>query len=151
MTAAAAVVVLLLHPVLEDDGPVRLVAAGVGETEVRWTVDGVEVALTRDREAAVLVLAAGAHEVRVAGPADRPWQALARPDGAADGAAYVPAWSAAHEPAAKDPERQGGVPPLPLALALAAAVLLLWPNRRDRSSLRRNRSQRGRGRRAQGP
>lgn len=151
MTATAAVVVLLLHPVLEDAGPLRLVAAGVGDGEVAWNVDGVEVARTGDREAAVLDLAAGPHEVRATGPASRAWDALARPDGPAAGATYVPAWSASHEPAPQVRQGGAGVPPLPLALALAAAVLLLWPNGRGRRGLGRNRARLRMGRRAQGP
>lgn len=123
--------VLLLHPVLDEPSAIRLAAADVGPHEVAWSVDGVEVARTSDREAVLVHLGAGAHEVKAASDAPGPWQAMARRDAAADGAAYVPAWTARHDPARSDTARPGGdgVPALPLALAAAAAVLLVWPTR----------------------
>ena len=132
--------VLLLQPVLAEEGEVRLVAAGVGRDEVVWHVDGVEIARTGDREAATAFLAAGEHEVAAHGPAGARWQALARLDGPAAGAAYVPAWTAVHEPV--DAPRGSGAIDLsawPVALAVAAVGLAAWPRRRGLEARRRAR------------
>lgn len=123
--------VLVLQPVLAEDGQLRLVAADVGDESVTWALDGVEVARTTDREAAVVNVSAGVHELRVTSAARGAWHALARPDGTADGAAFVPGWSALHEP---EPAGTGRpwwdrLPSLPLALGSLALVLLAWPRR----------------------
>ena len=128
----AALVVLVLQPVLAEDGPLRLVAGDIGDESVTWMLDGVEVARTGDREAAVVNVSAGVHELRVSSPARGAWHALARPDGSAEGAAFVPGWSASHEP---EPRADGGsewldrLPSVPFALAAVALVLLAWPTR----------------------
>lgn len=136
-----ALAVLLLQPVLADDGPLRLVAADVGDEEVTWTLDGVEVARTGDREAVVVNVSAGVHELRASGPERGPWHALARPDGTADGAAFVAGWSASHDPVPRTGDGSpwwSWLPPLHLALGAAALVLLAWPARaRARAGLRR--------------
>lgn len=148
----ALVAVLLLQPVLAEDGPVRVVASGVGGDEVVWTLDGAEVGRTADREALVLDVEAGAHDLRAASAARGTWHALARPDGTADGAAFVPGWSATHEATPRPSSGDGpGIPPLPLTLGLAAAVLLAWPRRLAGLPRRRSSARRPSGRRAQGP
>lgn len=140
MSAAALVAVLLLQPALDADGPVRLVASGVGDDPVVWTLDGVEVARTQDREAAVVAVPAGLHDLRASGPAARAWMALARPDGAGEGATYVPAWTAANDPAASAPgPDEAGLhgPSLGASLAVVALLLAAWPGRSGLEALRR--------------
>lgn len=146
--------VLVLQPVLLEDGPLRVVASGVGDDEVVWTLDGVEVARTLDREAAVVHVAAGAHELRATSTAQGAWHALARPDGAAEGAAFVPGWSATHDPVDREPDDArwwGRMPPLPLALGALALMLLVWPEGLAGLQRWRKRARRPSGRRAQGP
>lgn len=140
-----AAVVLVLTPVLDADASLRLAASGVGDETVVWILDGVEVAHTGDREAASVPVAAGVHTLEVRSLAQGRWQAVARVDAAGEGAAYVPAWSAVHEPApALHPDEGGGRDPwrppmLPLALGGAAVVLLAWPRRRGLEARRRAR------------
>lgn len=148
--------ILVLQPVLAEDGQLRLVAADVGDDVVVWTLDGVEVARTSDREAAVVNVSAGVHELRATSPARGAWHALARPDGSAQGAAFVPGWSAMHEAEARDPAGHGPqwwgrLPPLPLAVGCVALVLLAWPRRLAGLQRWRNRARRPSGHRAQGP
>jgi hypothetical protein len=146
--------VLVLQPVLAEDGPLRIVASGVGDDEVVWSLDGVEVARTHDREAAVVAVGAGAHELRATSAAQGAWHALARPDGAGDGAAFVQGWSATHEPVEQeshDATWWGRMPPLPLALGSLALVLLAWPRRLAGLQRWRKRARRPSGHRAQGP
>jgi hypothetical protein len=147
--------VLVLQPVLAEDGDLRLVAAGVGDDPVVWTLDGVEVARTADREAAVVNVSAGVHELRASSAATGAWHALARPDGLADGAAFVPGWSARHEPepspGGADGSRWDRLPPLPLALGATALLLLAWPSRLAGLRRWRKRARGPSGRRAQGP
>ena len=137
--------VLVLNPVLAEDGDLRLVATGVEGHKVTWTLDGEAVAVTGDREAAVVAATAGAHEVRATSLAQGRWHAVARIDGVAEGAAYVPAWSATHEPdrlTAVQRMPAGGrglMPPVTVSLALAAAALLMLPGRRGLEAVRRRR------------
>lgn len=147
--SAALVVVLLLQPVLDEAGPMRLVAADVGDAEVVWSLDGVEVARTHDREAAVVDVAAGSHELRAASTASGGWTALARPDGVGDGATFVQGWVAVHEatdattgglaPASSGaPEQRGwDLPALSLMLGAGALLLAAWPGRSGLEALRR--------------
>lgn len=131
--------VLLLHPVLDHDGDLRLVAAGTGEDDITWHVDGVRVGTVGDREPLVVAVAAGAHDVSATSPATGRWTALARPEGTPDGAQYVAAWTATHEaePAPARSARQ--VPWLPVGLGVAAALLLVTPGRRGLEAARRRR------------
>lgn len=137
----ALVAVLVLQPVVDADGPVRLVATGVGPEEVTWLLDGVEVARTGDREAAVVHATAGPHELRAASNATGRWTAMARPDGEAHGAAYVAAWSATHEgvglAAAGSGRSWPQAPPLALGLGVLALLLAAWPGRSGLEALRR--------------
>lgn len=135
----ALAVVLVLQPVLAEDGALRLAATGVGDAEVTWLLDGAEVARTADREATVVAVAAGVHELRAVSEAQGRWTAMARPDGSGDGAAYVPAWAATHEPALRPASAEGHLwrPSLPLGLAVLALVMLAWPGRSGLEALRR--------------
>lgn len=134
----ALAVVLVLSPVLAEDGDLRLVATGVGDDEVIWVLNGVEVARSHDREAVTVAVAAGVHDLQVHSNATTRWQAVARPDPQVEGAAYVPAWTAIHEPPAAD---EGGRtwlrPSIPLALGALAVLLLVAPGRRGLEVLRR--------------
>lgn len=136
----ALAVVLLLNPVLADDGDLRLVASGVGDHEVVWVLDGVVVARTADREAVTLPVPSGSHELQAHSNATTRWQAVARPDPDAPGATYVPAWTALHEPTlANRPVPAWSQPTLALGLAAVAVGLLLAPGRRGLEGLRRRR------------
>lgn len=139
----ALLVVLLLQPVFEEDGTLRLVATGVGSDEVVWSVDGREVGRTHDREALEVALDAGAHNVTAASKAQGDWQAVGRKGGVADGAAFVPAWTAAHKadapPQAGSTEVAHGGSKLPLLLGGLALVLLIVPGRRGLEARRRRR------------
>lgn len=131
-------VVLVLSPVLADDGDLRLVATGVGDDEVVWVLDGVEVARSHDRQAVTVAVGAGVHDLEAHSNATTRWQAVARPDPQVEGAAYVPAWTAIHEP--PNPEAGGRAwlrPSLPLALGSLALLLLVAPGRRGLEVLRR--------------
>lgn len=136
MTAWA--VVLLLAPALAEDGELRLVASGVDDATVLWVLDGVPLAETQDRQAITVHVSAGAHVLAAHSNATGRWQALARPDPVGDGATYVPAWTAIHQPAVPD----GAAPTwrplaLPGFLAAIAFGLLAWPGRRGLEVLRR--------------
>lgn len=133
--------ILLVHPTLTDDGSLRVAATGVNDDVVVWSLDGVEVARTKDRQAATIPVEAGEHDLQASSKAPGRWQMMARLDGAAEGAAYVPAWTAVHEPASAPsvPNSQRQPPPLALGLAITAAALLLWPGRRGLEALRRRR------------
>jgi hypothetical protein len=96
MSVAVVLAVLLLHPVLDAAGPVRLVAAGTGDEPVRWVVDGRLLATTADGEATDVVLSAGGHEVKAESAATGDWRALARADPSGREWRAVPAWSASH-------------------------------------------------------
>ena len=126
MLAAA----LLLAPHLAEDAPLRLVSDGTGDEAVIWLLDGQRVAVTRDGTAASVNVTAGAHELWATTAFDGPWTALARPAPAGDDVAYVPAWTAQAE---GTPEAAGtrSLPDwlLPLALAVLAFGIVLWPSK----------------------
>jgi hypothetical protein len=127
---------LLLHPVLAEDGDLRIVAVGTGAEEVTWTMDGNVVATTRDGEAVSVPAGAGPHELWATSPADGAWRALARPDGAVPGGAgAVPAWTAVYVPQ-EDKELPTWTWPAAGAAAAVASlvrprsVLQAWGRRR---------------------
>lgn len=117
---------LLLHPTLAEDGHLRLVAVGVGDEAVEWSLDGQVVAVTADAEAARVPASAGPHELWATSRSESAWRALARPDDRpAAGAEVVPAWTAVHEP---DSSEDGPTWLLPAgALAASVAVLVRPP------------------------
>ncbi len=134
----ALAVVLVLSPVLAEDGDLRLVATGVGDDEVVWLVDGFEMARSHDREAVIVPVTAGVHDLQAHSNATTRWQAMARPDPQVEGAAYVPAWTAIHEPPVPDAGGRAWLrPSLPLALGGLAVLLLVAPGRRGLEVLRR--------------
>lgn len=139
---SAAVIVLLLHPIL-DGSDLRLAAQGVEGAEVTWFLDGVEVGRSADRQAIVVPAPPGRHELRAESLAQGRWQAIARPEGEAQGALFVPAWTASHAPEPQSRlvgEGWPSWPSLPELLALASAALLVAPGRRGLESMRRRTS-----------
>lgn len=128
MSLAFVVATLVLHPVLDEAGPVRLVATGLGDEPVLWRVDGQAVGTTADGEAKVVRLSEGAHVVEAQSAATGAWQALARSDPQGDGWSAVPAWHGEHPAAQPIP----GESTVALGVALAGAAL--WARRRLRAS-----------------
>ncbi|MGB1698054.1 MAG: hypothetical protein ACPHK8_06610 [Thermoplasmatota archaeon] len=82
--------ILLLQPVFDDAGTMRLVS----DADTEWMVDGESVGSTLAHEALELDVAAGAHEVVASSGTNGAWTVLARPVVAGEGATYVPAWTA---------------------------------------------------------
>ncbi|MEK6986291.1 MAG: hypothetical protein AABX89_07910 [Candidatus Thermoplasmatota archaeon] len=124
MSLAFVVATLVLHPVLDEAGPVRLVATGLDDELVLWRVDGRAVGTTADGEAMVLMLSEGAHRIEAQSAATGAWQALARSDPQEAGWSAVPAWHG----------ERPAVQPIPgestLALGAALAGAALWARRR---------------------
>ena len=87
-------VALVLYPVMDEDGSLRVVATGLADESANWYLDGHLVATTTDRQAAKIWASAGVHElVATAGPDQ--WLAMARHDPpVATGALYVDSWTA---------------------------------------------------------
>jgi hypothetical protein len=101
---AAALAILVLAPVLDEPGPLRLVAVGTGDAVVEWSLDGLPVANTTDGVAATIQAPAGEHTVTARSKATGRWTALVRPDPQGAGLQSVPAWTATWE---------GSAPPAP--------------------------------------
>lgn len=126
---------LVLHPVVEEDTPLRLVATGTGDVPVHWILDGDAVAVTADGQAGHVNVSAGEHTVRAETDHDGPWRILVRPSPQGPGVTYVDGWSAQHTPA---PAPTGSTPlrdaadPVPLALAALGLALVLVPWRRPK-------------------
>lgn len=112
MSLAVLLATIVLAPVLDEPGWVRLVATGVGDEPVRWLADGAVVATTRDGEASRVWLGAGEHRIEAQSAAPGGWQALARPDPGEATWNAVPAWYGEHA-------ATQAAPGLPLAAALA--------------------------------
>ena len=108
---AAALALLVLAPVLDEPGPLRLVAVGTGDAIVEWSLDGLPVANTTDGVAATIEASAGEHTVTARSKAQGRWTALVRPDPTGAGLQSVPAWTATWE----------GTPPGPAATPFHAA------------------------------
>jgi hypothetical protein len=116
---------LLLQPWLAEDGHLRLVAVGVGDEPVEWTLDGEVVATTADGEAARVAASAGPHELWATSAAGESWRALARPDDRPSaGAQAVPAWTAVHEPEAAGQRTWL----LPAGAVVGSAAVLVRPS-----------------------
>lgn len=126
---------LMLSPVVHEDTDVRAVAIGTGDDEVRWLLDGHEVARSRDGEAVSFAVAKGRHDLHAVSGQEGAWEIMARPEPRGAGATFVQAWTARHEPAAPPADVPWRPPSMPdWAAAGAFAVLglgiLLWPERR---------------------
>lgn len=116
---------ILLQPVLAEETPLRIVATGIGADEAVWSLDGVEVARTRDAEATVVQATPGRHDLWVESEARGAWRVLARPEATVPGEArYVEGWSAVHEPPAKGAGVSWWVPG---ALGAAGLLCLVLP------------------------
>lgn len=120
--------ILVLHPVLEDDGALRLVSDGTGDRDVAWRLDGELVATTWDGEPASIQVEAGRHELRASSEETGAWQIMARPDPPGPGARYVPAWTARAEAMPVDDSRASW----PWWLVVPAAALIIAPRWRAR-------------------
>ncbi len=120
---------LVVHPVVDEPTDLRMVAVGV-DGEVTWTLDGDVVARTTDREAATVHVDAGSHELIARSDTDAAWEIMARPEPRGEGAAYVPAWTAKHEPT---PAQADGLRSWLwlIAAGVAAAALVVVPRVRD--------------------
>lgn len=112
---------LLVQPVLQDQGNLRLVAVGP-EQPVTWVVDGHEAGVTAAREPLVVPVGAGPHAIVARTGHAGPWQVVVRLDTPGPGISYVPAWTAesAGEPAARV------IPGLPVMLVALAVVVAAW-------------------------
>ena len=88
----AVAALLVLQPVLDEAGTLRLVA--VGPPKVAWAIDGRPVGTAGPREPIEVQVAAGGHTVTASTNHTGPWQVLARLDPRGPGIAYAPAWTA---------------------------------------------------------
>jgi hypothetical protein len=113
----AVAALLLVQPVLEEPGTLRLVATGP-PGPVEWSLDGQEVGATPARQALTVQAAAGPHTVVARTGQTGPWQVVARLDAPGPGIAYASAWTAS---SAGDGPR---VIPGASAAALGAALAL---------------------------
>lgn len=111
---------LLVQPVLEEPGTLRMVAAGPSGP-VDWIVDGREVGATRSREPLALEVGAGPHAVVARTEHRGAWQVVVRLDRPGPGIAYVPAWSAS-SPGEPDVRVVAGPAAAPLGVAFAIAA-----------------------------
>ena len=84
---------LLVQPVLEQPGTLRLVATGP-PGPVEWLVDGREAGSTPARQPLAVPAAAGPHVVVARTARTGPWQVVVRLDAPGPGIAYAPAWTA---------------------------------------------------------
>lgn len=120
MWAVAAL--LLVQPVLEEPGDLRLVATGP-PGPVEWLVDGQEAGRTAAREALTVAAAAGPHAVVARTAHAGPWQVVVRLDAPGPGIAYTPAWTASSPGEGPRPIPGLSAPLLALAVLAAAAGL----------------------------
>lgn len=123
MMLLAALVVL--HPVLAEDQPVRLAASASAE-QVTWTIDGEPLGTYPASQAVRVELKAGEHWVKAESPSRAEWTALVRPDpDHGPGASLVQAWSAT-APATPRSGPSSGI--VPIALAALGVAILAWPH-----------------------
>lgn len=120
MLAVAAL--LLVQPVLEEPGTLRLVATGP-PGPVEWIVDGKEVGATPSREALTVPVEAGPHAVVARTAHTGPWQVMVRLDAPGPGIAYTPAWTASSHGDGPRVIPGATAPLLALAVVTAAAGL----------------------------
>lgn len=121
---------LVLQPILDEATPLRLATTGTGDLRVEWWLDGALVAETWDGQAATIQVGSGMHALTAQTTHLGPWAALARPEPAGPGIAYVPAWSGRSEgvtPGAGEASR-AFLQPLGVAV-LAVALAGLAANR----------------------
>jgi DNA-binding transcriptional LysR family regulator len=85
---------LLLQPVVEEAGTLRLVASGPTQP-VTWLVDGAQAGTTLQRVPLEVQVGLGAHVVVAQTTHKGAWQVVARMEVAGPGIAYAPAWTAA--------------------------------------------------------
>jgi len=104
---------IVLAPVLDDPGDLRVVATGTGDEAITWSLDGVQVAQTHDREAAAFHAGAGRHRLTAQSPSRTAWMAMARLVPRGDGFALAPSWSG----------HASGQPPVVIPSGSAAAAL----------------------------
>ena len=123
------VAVLILHPVLAEEGPLRLVAVGTGADVVEWSIDGTVVANTTHGVAAAVQVTAGEHTVVARTVHRASWTALVRSEPRTAGIEHVPAWTA-HWDADEAPVMpMAKGPPVGMAvgaLCLSAFAALGW-------------------------
>jgi hypothetical protein len=123
--------VLVLQPALAEDTHLRVVAVGTEEDSVQWLLNGTEVAVTRDGEAATIWVTQGTHELRAVSEHRGEWLAMARPEPTnTSGAQYVPAWTARHIPVHHGQSNWQAEWWMPASIAGLAAVLGFYPRRR---------------------
>jgi hypothetical protein len=135
--------VLMVHPVVDEDTSLRLVALGTEDETVAWFLDDEPVATTHAGQAVTLPVPAGSWQVRAETDHAGTWEIHVRPDpDRGEGAMYVQGWSATNEPVL--PGRASvldGVAATPAlqdmrwlwAAALAGLVVALWPTRRPKT------------------
>ncbi|HUR61091.1 MAG TPA: hypothetical protein VM286_01835 [Candidatus Thermoplasmatota archaeon] len=111
---------LLVQPVLEQEGTLRLVAAGP-EAPVTWIVDGREAGTVAAREPLAVPVAAGPHAVVARTEHAGAWQVVVRLETPGPGISYVPAWTAA-SPGESPPRMVPGLSPRLVAAAVAVAA-----------------------------
>ena len=116
----AVAALLLVQPVLHEEGTLRLVAVGP-TVPVTWIVDGHEVGTVAAREALSVPASAGAHAVVARTDHTGAWQMVVRLDTPGPGIAYAPAWTAASA-GDQAPRVVPGLPPLLVAAAVVAAA-----------------------------
>jgi hypothetical protein len=111
---------LLVQPILEEPGTLRLVATGP-PGPVAWLVDGHEVGSAAARQPLSVQAGAGPHAVVARTERSGPWQVVVRLDQPGPGIAYTPAWTATSP---GDAPRV--VPGLSVALVGAALAAAAW-------------------------
>ncbi len=120
--------VLVLQPVLDESGDLRLASRGTDDAPVTWLLDGIPVGQTRDGTALTISVPAGTHTLHALSDHDGSWTIMARSDPAPwTGATYVPSWSARHnESHDLAPQTTMRAPPEPGIRVLALYGLVLF-------------------------
>lgn len=137
MGPAAALAILVLSPVLDEPGPLRLVAVGTEAEPVEWWLDGVAVANTTDGVSASVQATAGEHTVTARSMARQGWSALVRSEPRTTALQPVPAWTATWEGGAPTDVASPALPAWSASVGAASAFALGWGGVRWRRSRRR--------------